>query len=109
MVAACSESDSTCLMVCSHDNECLLRMLKIELICSLDSLVKTDGSNDHRHSLVRMCSPVDLATLAHDEERLLIAEEIYAGLYHFSKCCLGFRLVTCRIIILRLYSSVIFL
>ena len=72
-------------MIRSNYNQCLVRMLKVELIRLLYCLFKANHVLNDCHRTICVSSPVDHAAFAHEEERFVISYEFHSSLKHFFK------------------------
>ena len=71
-IGAIAQGEATCLMVGSDNDECLLGMLLVELVGHADGLVEVHRLLQCSCSIVGMAGIINLATLDHEEEALLV-------------------------------------
>ena len=90
LIAKCHSSG---FVVCSYNNESLLRMLEIELISDLYGLIHIDDGIHHSHSIVSVALPVYFTAFAHYKERLPVTEYLKAVLHHSGKSYQGIGLL----------------
>ena len=114
-IVAVAKSQTACLMVCGCNDQCLIRVLKIEFIGYAHGFIHIPYFTESRGGIVAMTGIVYHTTFYHHEESLIARlQEWNSGANYLSQCQIAFVAVNginqivamfCALIIIFLHEN----